>query len=73
MLCEFLKKISRLPMTAEVYSLLQLCDMANVHLRISSDSSHLESTIEDLQRDVERCQKAEDVENAHCYSYIMKD
>ena len=70
MLCEYLKKISRLSMTAERYPLLQLCDMAYIHLCISNHSSDVDTTIEGLENfeDVkiegERYRNAEDVENA---------
>lgn len=70
MLDEFSKQISRLSIlvwTAEVCTLLQLCDMAYIHLRISGNSSNVETTIKGIQKDVEnmedeRYKNAKDVD-----------
>ncbi|CAB3996059.1 Nephrocystin-3 [Paramuricea clavata] len=70
MLDEFSKQISRLSIlvwTAEVCTLLQLCDMAYIHLRISGNSSDVETTIKGIQKDVEnmedeRYKNAKDVD-----------
>ncbi len=71
MFCEFLKQISRLSVlvwTAEICTLLQLCDIGYIHLCISTDSPVVETTIEILQKDVEnvgdgRYRKGKNVED----------